>query len=510
MRKKKSFRNFVTSFFPYLIVLILGFVKIDVFLSTLGEEIYALNQLFFQLFAYISLAEAGACTYIIQLYYKHFVNGDKEKIKETYQGSKRFLTKVAIAVLIIGSIVSFSLGFLTNNHLSLVYMQIVFMLFILRSVIEYLMMSPKLVMQADQKLYKINIVYYIFKIAELVFEIGLLLMGFDYIITLLSSMLLRYLTYVFINKRVFKEYPWLRDKIAKTDVKIKGVNNMFIHRIAEAVHYNTDIILTSSFLSPFLVTIYSSYNYITKYLTDGIDLIGNSISSSVGNVVYKENREENKRILDELLVIYLVFATFLSVVTYIMINSFINLWIGEKYIFSTAALILLILNFFIVIARKPLNIYFYSAGWFKETRLIVCLEAVVNLVLSILLVFKYGIVGILFATTISMLTTTFWYIPKFVLKDNLNMSLIKYFGRFILAIILAASLCFIGSHIINHLSINSFITWGLLALLVSIIVLVLLASIYYIFSKPFRRIFHKILDTLKIKKNNKGVQQNEI
>ena len=56
---------------------------------------------------------------------------------------------------------SFSLGFLTNNHLSLVYMQIVFMLFILRSVIEYLMMSPKLVMQADQKLYKINIVYYI-------------------------------------------------------------------------------------------------------------------------------------------------------------------------------------------------------------------------------------------------------------------------------------------------------------------------------------------------------------
>ena len=90
MRKKKSFRNFVTSFFPYLIVLILGFVKIDVFLSTLGEEIYALNQLFFQLFAYISLAEAGACTYIIQLYYKHFVNGDKEKIKETYQGSKDF------------------------------------------------------------------------------------------------------------------------------------------------------------------------------------------------------------------------------------------------------------------------------------------------------------------------------------------------------------------------------------------------------------------------------------
>ena len=80
MRKKNSLKNLITSFFPYVLVLLLGFVKVDVFLDTLGEEVYALNQLFFQLFAYISLAEAGASGYIIQLYYKHFANDNKETI----------------------------------------------------------------------------------------------------------------------------------------------------------------------------------------------------------------------------------------------------------------------------------------------------------------------------------------------------------------------------------------------------------------------------------------------
>lgn len=499
MRKKKSFKNLLSSMIPYVIVLILGFVKVDVFLASLGEEIYALNQLFFQLFAYISLAEVGASGYIVQLYYKHFVSGNKEKIKEIYCGSVNFMKKVALIIFIAGFVVSFFLRFLTNNHLSDLYMQIVFIVFILRSVIEYLLMSPKLVMQADQKLYKVNIVYYIFKILELVFEIGLLLIGTDYIITLVSSTILRTGSYLVINRQVFKEYPWLKDKFKTSNIKIKGVNDMFVHRIAEAIHYNTDIVLASSFLSPLIVTIYSSYNYITKYLTDGIDIVGNSLSASVGNVIYKETDDDKIKILDELLVMYLVFAIFFCSVCYITIDSFISLWIGKKYLISVVGLVILIINLFIVIARKPLNIYFNSAGWYKETRLIVFLEAILNLIISVLLVKQYKIVGLLLGTMFSMLLTTFWFIPKFVLKDKLNQSLVNYYIRYFLAVGLTAVLSFFGSLIISKLKITSYIVWFLLAVIVSIIVLVIVIAVFYFFSKSFKRIFLKIVDLLKMK-----------
>lgn len=499
MRKKLSLKNFISSIIPYVIVLILGFVKVDVFLSSLGEDIYALNQLFFQLFAYISLAEGGATNYIIQLYYKHFVENNKEKIKEIYRSSVLFMRKIAMIVFIVGFGVSFFLKFLTNNNLSSFYMQIVFIIFIVRSCIEYLLMSPKLVMQADQKLYKINIIYYIFKILELMFEIVLLKIGVDYITTLISSTLLRTLSYVFINRKVFKQYPWLKEKSNKNMVKIKGINNMFVHRIAEAIHYNTDIILVSSFLKPLVVTIYSSYNYITKYLTDGVDIVGNSMSASVGNVIYKEDNESKVKILDELLILYLVFAVFFCSACFILINSFIKLWIGSKYIIDSFSLILIIINLFIVIARKPLNIYFNSAGWYKETRLIVFLEAIVNLVFSLLLVKKFRLVGLLFGTLISMLLTTFWYIPKFVWKDKLGQKLSIFFARYLLCFSFSAILSFIGYNLINRININSYIYWIFIAIIISIIIGIIILIIFYLFSKSFRRLFNKIFALLHIR-----------
>lgn len=504
MRKKSSFKNLISSFFPYIIVLVLGFIKVDVFLDSLGEEIYALNQLFFQLFAYISLAEAGASGYIVQLYYKHFVNNNKEEIKRIYRGSVKFMQKVSAIVMSIGIVVSFFLKYLTNNHLSSFYMQIVFILFILRSVIEYLLLSPKLVMYADQKMYRVNIVYYIFKVLELVFEIWLLLSGVDYIITIISSTILRVLSYLIINHLVFKEYPWLKEKVLDNNVKIKGVNNMFLHRIAEAIHYNTDILLASSYLTPFTVTVYSSYNYITKYLTDGVDIVGNSISASVGNFIYKEKNEEQIKILNELLALYFAMAIFFSVVCFVTINPFISLWIGDKYIMNSVSLIFLMINLFIVLARKPLNVYYNSAGWYKETRIIVMLEAIVNLVLSLLLVKKYGISGLLIATAISMLTTTFWFVPKLVIKDNLKQSLIPFYIRYLLSFLLAIILSFITILISKNININSYISWFLFASITSIITLIIVISLFYLTSSSFRSIFRKIIDILKIKAKKGG------
>ena len=80
MRTKKSLKNIVTSIIPYLFLTFLGFLRLKVMLNSLGDEIYALNQLFIQIFSYISLLEAGVGTLVTQLYYKYFANFNQEKI----------------------------------------------------------------------------------------------------------------------------------------------------------------------------------------------------------------------------------------------------------------------------------------------------------------------------------------------------------------------------------------------------------------------------------------------
>ena len=88
MRKKNSLKNFFTDIVPYFVFAIIGFIQVRIFISNLGEEIYSLNQLFIQLFSYISLVEGGVGAIISQQYYKLLVNDDKMKIKELYFSSK--------------------------------------------------------------------------------------------------------------------------------------------------------------------------------------------------------------------------------------------------------------------------------------------------------------------------------------------------------------------------------------------------------------------------------------
>ena len=96
MRKENSIKNFLTSFLPYIILAVLGFLKLDIFLNSLGEEVYALNQLFLQIFAYVSMADAGIGTLIVQRYYSLFESKDNDAINKIYNGSRKYLKKIMV------------------------------------------------------------------------------------------------------------------------------------------------------------------------------------------------------------------------------------------------------------------------------------------------------------------------------------------------------------------------------------------------------------------------------
>ena len=203
MRQKNSIKNIISTIIPYFVLTLLGFFRVRAYLDTLGQDIYSLNQLFFQIFSYISIVEAGAGALVTQLYYKALVDKDKDKINIIYTSSKYTLRKIAVIILAIGIGVSFFLNFLTNNGLSLQYMQIAFILYLVRSVLEYLMLSPRFILQADQKIYKINAMLNIYKLAEIIIEIILLEIGVDYLMILAGTIVIRTVSYYFTNRRIF-------------------------------------------------------------------------------------------------------------------------------------------------------------------------------------------------------------------------------------------------------------------------------------------------------------------
>jgi len=59
MRTKNSLKNIISVTFFNLLIGILGFIKVRVFVNGLSNDIYSLNQLFYQIFSYITIADIG-------------------------------------------------------------------------------------------------------------------------------------------------------------------------------------------------------------------------------------------------------------------------------------------------------------------------------------------------------------------------------------------------------------------------------------------------------------------
>lgn len=500
MRKTNSIKNLLSNIIPFIILTILGFFRVNVLLKYLGVEIFSLNQLFFQIFAYISLAEGGIGALINQQYYKLIATKDKKKINELYTSSKKLFNNISIIIFTIGFILSFFLKYFTNNNLSPLYMQIVFILFIVRAIMEYVYYPPRIIMQADQKMYKTNIIYNSYRILEMFVDIIALLMGANYIIILLLSSLIRFIMYNHMNKKVFGDYPWLKITKTASNIKIKGIKDMMAIKFAGVANENTDIVLISTFLTPLQVTIYASYNYIIKFLNDLAYMIYSSILASFGNVINKENQEYSIKVFEEINFLFLIIAVIFSTITFSSINSFISLWIGRKFIVSNLTLCLFVLLLFYNISKRSFLIQRDAAGLFKETSKINVIESLTNIIISLLLVKEYGIKGVLFGSILASLFTNFWFMPKLVYKQY-KLSPYKYFGKFFYHLFLSIFISYIGQHIYKLLNINNLIIWIFYTILFAIINIIIIVGIEYILFKPFRSLIKKIINTIFRKDN---------
>lgn len=498
MRKLNSIKNFITNFLPFVLITLLGFYKLRVFKYVLGDEIYALNQVFFQIFAYLSMAEAGVGAIVQKEYYKLFAEKDQASICKYYALSKYKLKKITGIMLGLGVVISFFLKLLTKgNSLPLWYMQLVFVLFLVKNCVDYLMFSPRFVLQADQKIYKINILYNMFRVIETVVEILCIFAGFDFLLILLVGIFVRYIMNWCINRRVFKEYPWLKEDKAFEDLQLSGMGSALLHKLTGAVHDNTDALILSTFVSPITTIIYTNYNYIVKTLNDCIYTFTSSILASLGNAMYAEDNEHRFLVFRKVNYIYLFISSAVCCILFTAMNSFIEIWMGKDSLIDYGAFILLLLCTFHNIARKPLYMLRDVFAMFKETQVNVIAEMIINLVLSLILVGPYKIAGILFATLISMLLTNFWYFPLLFYKQKFKKNVFLYFYDYLLSMIVSVVICIASNYFIGVIHFSNFIYWGVFCLFYACIVGVILVIANTILFKEFRMLLKDVLSMVK-------------
>ena len=268
----------------------------------------------------------------------------------------------------------------------------------------------------------------------------------------------------------------------------------FAISLAAFIHNNTDVIVLTLFTDLKVVSVYSVYSLVTSGLKQLIKSFSNGIVPSIGNVYAKGNKEELNKSFEiyEYMVLFLTFLLFS--VGGVLITKFVLLYTRDiddiNYNQPLFGLLLILAESISCIREPYLNLAF-SANKFREIRKSAYIEAFLNIIISLILVFRIGLIGVAIGTLISMIYRTIYqvvFLKKSILKRNVSV-FVKKIGTFTIFTITAIAICLnIGKNF--ELSIMSWILEGIIY--TSIFVLIYFIMSVMLFKKEFAEIKYKL------------------
>ena len=438
MRSENSIKNIIVNVGSQLFSILLSFLCRTIFIRTLGEAYLGISGLFSNILTLLSLAELGVGTAIIFSMYKPLAQNDRKKIGALMGLYKRAYHTIGLIVGAAGlAFTPFYPHFIKNDP-GIPDLTVIYLLYIFNTVITYFFSYKQSIIVADQKNYICTLYQYGFCILQNIIQIAILFLTHNFILYLCVQIVFSFFTNFFLAHKADKMYPYLKryekEKLGRDDKAsiIKNIRAMFMHRIGSTVVNGTDILLISSFSGIVSVGIYSNYYLITTTLRGLTSQIFGGITASVGNLGAMEDRKKSYNIYLAINFACFWIFSFCAISLFCLFNPFIILWTRRQdLVFSLPIVFVISLNFFVTGMRQATLTFRDAFGLFWYDRYKAVLEAAVNLIFSIILAQRYGIIGVFVGTFISTMTIDFWVEPLVLFRHGFHRPVRTYFARYL-------------------------------------------------------------------------------
>ena len=460
-RTTKSLKNSSIALTFYFVNLILQFFSRKIFLDYLGTEILGLNTTATNLLQFLNLAELGIGTAVGFSLYKPFYEKDTQTINEIVALQGKLYQRIAYIVIVGSAILMcfFPLIF-AKMTLPLWYAYASFGVLLFSALLSYFVNYKQVLLSADQKEYKIQYSYkatMLFKVLAQILAIKYFENGYvwwlvlEIVFAVVASCALHITvkrTYPFIKKTELT-YKELNAKYPTIKTKIK---QLFVHKVAGYVLNQTSPLIIYSFASLTLVALYGNYMLIVLGLISMAAALSNGLTAGVGNLVAEGNTDKVLSVFEELFSVRFFITAIMCFGMFTLAQPFIILWIGEEYLLSTSALALITAILFVSISRFTIESFLNAYGFFSDIYAPL-IEAILNLGLSILLGYYFGLNGILSGVLISLLLVVLGWKPIFLFKIKLKKGLRRYCFIYAKHLLLSGLTALLSYHLIRHLPI---------------------------------------------------------
>jgi len=470
MRSKKALLNIISSLLLQIVTLICGLIVPKLIIQTFGSNVNGLVSSITQFLAYITLLEAGFGPVVKAALYKPIAQKNREQIENILKASEKFFRIIALIFVIYLIILSVVYPTLVNTEFTFIYTMSLVLIISISTLAEYYFgMTYKLYLQAEQKTYITAIVQIVGYILNTIAIVILIKLNTSIHIVKLVSGFIFVTRPVAQNIYVKKKYK-LNLKEADKDYNLKQKWDGLAQHIASVVHNNTAVTILTIFTHITEVSVYSVYYLVVKGIKSLIQAFTGGVDAGFGDMIAKKENEQLNRSFKIYELFYFTVVTIVYICTFILIVPFVEVYtIGitdANYIRPMFAY-LFVLSELVWSIRLPYSSITLAAGHFKETRKGAWVEAISNIIISLVLVWKFGIIGVAIGTLVAMIIRTIEFIyhtSKYILERNVWVSIKR-----VILVLLEITITVVLVGFLPKIEFISYTNWLIYAILVAVV-----------------------------------------
>ena len=393
--RTKSIKNLIYSILGQVITIAFGLILPRLWVVSYGSEVNGLLSSLSQFLVYLGLFEAGIGGATLQALYKPVAQNDWDSINGVLAAANKYYKQTGRLYFVGLVLLSALYPFIANSTLS--YWTIfgaVFFSGIGNVILFYFQGKYNYFLNAEGKNYILTNLSTIITVLNGIAKVVLIILNVNIVVILAVTFLIQCLQAVYVMWYI-RRYKRLRLDVEPNLKSVSQKNSIIIHQISGLIFQNTDILILTIVCDLKVVSVYTMFKLVITL---------NSIRFALGQTFQTNKTLYIKRIdIVESFFSAMLYAL-LAVALYLYL-PFMRLYTAGvtdiNYIDPWLALLFVVISL-LDKSRTSMLSTIEFAGHYKNTVRQTITESVINLTISLIGVYLWGIYGVLIGTIVAL------------------------------------------------------------------------------------------------------------
>ncbi|WP_026489375.1 lipopolysaccharide biosynthesis protein [Butyrivibrio sp. XBB1001] len=498
LEKRKLRNNVIFSVVHQIAAVIFGLLIPRLILKTYGSEINGYVYSITQMLSVITFFDFGVSSVAQAALYKPLVKRNYSEISLIYSATKKYFRFLGQILVIYVAALCFYYGFSRSDKYSF-FFSVALVLSISVSMIgQYLFgLTDQVLLAADQRIYIYSIVDTVIICANGLATCWAIKCEYGIQVVKLITSIVFLIRPIILHFYVIKKYHITSDD-GENEYRLPQQWSGLVQHLASTLILSLDTIILTFASTLQNISIYNVYTFPLNGIRGMVTAVGGSYKSFFGQVIVSEEHETLNVEFTKFEMLFHFLGNMVLCVSAMLIVPFVKIYtagISDTNYINYLFAYLIVLSYSILIIRIPYTTVIISAGHFKETQMYCVIEFFVNVIISILLTQRYGLVGVTIGTLLAVgyrMLASVIYLKKHILNRC-----VRIFGKRIIEdVVVVGVFALIMNKLFRGIIVKSYYIWFEYALLFT---LVFSGVSIIVYSVSEKEILFSLLQSIKTK-----------